>query len=165
MLHPASSTAPCELHCTLWATLHHTELTCLLLSYDEALLSYTTPYWATLHPPEIPPPPPTELCYNLFNYAAPSDAEPKRLSYDVQHGAIQHTELRCTLLSYPTPSELCCTLLSYRVPYRASHQPVSYAAPYWATLYPTQLRCTNCKEWEDECLLDDNIQIIPDQRC
>ncbi len=55
-LHPVSYTAPCELHCTLWATLHPTELSCILLSYAEILLSYTTPYWAELHPPGLPRP-------------------------------------------------------------------------------------------------------------
>jgi hypothetical protein len=42
--HPASYTTPCELHCTLSATLHPTEQSCILLSYAETLLSYTTPY-------------------------------------------------------------------------------------------------------------------------
>jgi len=76
-LHPASSTAPCELHSTLWATLHNTELTCILLSYAETFLNYITPYWATQHP---------------LSYAAPYWA------------MLYTTELRCTLLSYLVPS-------------------------------------------------------------
>jgi hypothetical protein len=54
-----SYAVPSELHCTLWATLHPTELRCILLTY-------TTPYWATLHLAELLPSPPA-LC-TLLSY-------------------------------------------------------------------------------------------------
>ena len=54
-LHPfLSYAAPSELHCTLWATLHPTELSFILMSY-------TTPYWAT-------PIPAAELRCTLLSY-------------------------------------------------------------------------------------------------
>jgi hypothetical protein len=49
-LHPASFTEPFELHCTLWATLHNTKLTCILraMLYPTelpcTLLSYPVPH-------------------------------------------------------------------------------------------------------------------------
>ena len=131
-LHPVRSTASCELHCTLWATLHNTELTCILL---------LKPFLAIPHP--------TELCWTLLWASSPW------LSYPVPYLAtIYPTKPHCTLLSYPTLSELCCTLLiytvstelrctplRYTVPYWAIKHSASYAALYWAMLHPTELSC------------------------
>jgi hypothetical protein len=107
--------APCELHCTLWATLHPTEPSFLLPRYTETLLSYPAPSWATplnSHP--------TELCYNLFNYAAPTDQY-------------------CTSQSYAALIDLCCTSHSYAAPHWATLYPTELSNTLWITLHPTQL--------------------------
>ncbi len=67
---------------TLWAKLHP--------------LSYTAPFWATLHP--------TWATLRPKSYAAPSELSCNLLSYAEPIWAMLHTsELRCTLLSYASP--------------------------------------------------------------
>jgi hypothetical protein len=93
-----------------WATLHHTELCCILLSYSMLYPNWALlyPNWAMLHQ--------SELSCTLRSYAAPYWATlhsnwatlfskwarlyPTELCYTL-------TELRCTLI------ELSCSLLSY----------------------------------------------------
>ncbi len=112
-----ASFLPSELHCTLWAMLHPTEMRLHSIELEHALMSYTSPcrakvqpavltslspYWAMLYPSEL---------------AAPA-------------------EQCCTLLSRGT-------LLSYAAPYWATLYPPSCAAPYWAKLNPAELHSTH----------------------
>ncbi len=94
---------PIELHCTL------SKLRCTLRATLHPL-SYTAPFWATLHPIWATLHP-SELSCTLWANLRPS-------------------ELRCTLLSYAAPFGLQCALLSYAAPY--------WAMPYskWATRHP-----------------------------
>ncbi len=87
------------LHCTRWAMLHPTALRCILLSY-------TTPYWATLHPAELHHPQYlTEQCCFLLNYAASSELCCTLLSFDVSYWATLYpTELRSTMWATLQPN-------------------------------------------------------------
>ncbi len=69
--------------------LHPSELSYILLSYAQTLPSFPTPYWATLHPPELPQPPATLQSYattylttlHLLINAAPNIAMPYGLAH------------------------------------------------------------------------------------
>jgi hypothetical protein len=120
------------------ATLHPTELNCILFLAPLYPLSYTAP---------------SGLCCTSLSCAC------ILLSYNIPYWAKLHpVELWCSLLSYPFPpywsmlypSELRCTfwaMLHLNEPRRTL---LSYAAPYWATLHgihqaplrPFELRCT-----------------------
>ncbi len=159
-----SYTAPCELHCTLWAALHPvshaaphwTELYSTELCRNPSELYHTLLSWAA---PSWPPPDPSELCYNLFNYAAPY----RMLCCTLQNAMLHLTE--CFAAPYRM---LCCTSQSYVAPHRAMlhltvlpaiHRAMmhptdlaaptelhctllSYGAPCWATVHPAELRGT-----------------------
>jgi hypothetical protein len=129
------STASSELHGTLWATLHPTEL------------SGAAFQWSLPHP--------SELHCTFLNYAAPSAQCRTLLSHGALYWVTLHlTELRCSHSAalHPIelhPTKLCWTLLSYAASYWAMVHPAELrwtlhrllAHPNWATLPPTELRC------------------------
>jgi hypothetical protein len=79
--------------------------------------------WAKLHPLSYP----TELSCN------PTEVAPYwaiRCSFWV---TLQHTELRCPLLSIAAA-------------YRATLCPTGYSLPNWPTVYPTELYVSSCRD-------------------
>jgi hypothetical protein len=109
-----SYVAPSEPHCTIWASLQCTPLSCAMYPIELQCILF----WAIPHP--------FELHCTL-------------LSYPPSH-TLHPAELCCTLLNYAATSEQCCTLLSHghsneSTELRCIHR--NYAAPH-----PTDLRCT-----------------------
>jgi hypothetical protein len=99
---PAIQTA--SLSRTIWATLHPTELRCILLIYY--VLSYAATYWAALYPSDLLC---SELRCTLLSYAVSF--------WSIMLWATLHpTELRCILLIYYA--------LSYDAPYWAALYPL-----------------------------------------
>ncbi len=105
-MHPfLSYVAPSELHCTIWAKLHCTPLSCAM--YPIELQSIL--FWAIPHPFELHC---TLLSYPPFHTLHPA-------------------ELCCTLLNYASTSEQCCTLLRYG---HSNESTELYAASYGTML-------------------------------
>jgi hypothetical protein len=125
-MHPLSHAAPHS------AELYSTELCRIPSELYHTLLSYTTPYWAKLYPPDISPPPidPNELCYNLFNYAALSDqcCTTRATLHLTERYAAPYRAMCCTSQSYVLHlTELCAA------PHRAMLHLTELAAPHRAS--------------------------------
>jgi hypothetical protein len=99
------------------------ELCCTPLSCACILLSYTTPYWATLHP--------VELCCILLSYPPPP-----------YWAMLYSSELHCTFWAMLHLTEPRGTLLSYTAPYWATLYPLSCPAHYGAKVNPAELHIT-----------------------
>ena len=145
-LHPWATLHTPELYAALsyWAMQHPTELQCILFLRYNAPCELTCTLWATLHPPEQPHPTPillinaapyramlhlTELCCTSQSYAAP-------------HRATLHpTKLRCTPQSYQHPVNYTAPYWATQHPASndAPYWAMLYPVPHWASLYPTEL--------------------------
>jgi hypothetical protein len=92
-------------------------------SYAKILLSYTIPYWAKLHHPELPPP-------TLLSYATTYLTTLHLLINAAPHRAMLHL------------TELCCTSQSYAAPHRAMLHPTELCCTQQSSLHPIELWCT-----------------------
>jgi hypothetical protein len=112
-----------KLNCNIpsWAALRLTVLRCTLLNYPAPswatmhTLSYTALYWPTQNPKEICC---TLLSWSctLRSYSVRPALKLRPFRATLHHLSYAVSELRCTLLSYSTPSELRCILLRYYAP-------------------------------------------------
>ncbi len=141
-LYPLSYTAPSELCCT--------PLSCACI-----LLSYNTPYWATLHPVEL-------WCRGLGHPLPTYWAMLYPSEIHCTFWAMLHlTEPRGTLLSYTAPPYLLAhpnwTTLQHT---ELRWTLLSHAEPYWATLYPTELRCS-LRSYAAPCELHYSLTELP----
>ncbi len=122
-------------HCYYQALLHHTVLSCTKLSYYApfesyaasfwailwTLSSYTAPYWAELHLPEIS----SALRAMLY----PTDQCCIHLSFAATFWAtLEPSKLLSSIWAMLRPTEQCCIL-------------TKFAASYWTTLHPFELCC------------------------
>ncbi len=145
-----SYSEPFELRCTL---LRHTAyfryapycwaIRCCIL------LSYPTPYWASLHP-FLSDAAPCELHCTLRVTLHPTVLRCILLNCAAFYWTTLHpTELYLTLLSYTAhfwatlhPAELRCTLLSYPPPHTATYrvmvQPSKICHKFWSMLHITE---------------------------
>jgi hypothetical protein len=114
-MHPLSHAAPHS------AELYSTELCRIPSELYHTLLSYTTPYWAKLYPPDISPPPSTLMSYAttyltmlhfLINAALPElrCTSQSAMLHLTELCAAPHRAMCCTSQSYVLHlTELCCT--------------------------------------------------------